>query len=68
MRYGKRGLSELRKGRSPLKAEILMTLDPDMDRNCCKRMAAACAGHVTEVRRFDHLPERLLALLRTLQQ
>lgn len=88
-----KGLSELRKGRSPLKAgillsdgkhtegpdpteiagryrrlEILMTLDHNMDRNCCQRMAAAGHGHVTEVRRYDHLPERLLALLRSLQQ
>lgn len=88
-----RGSSELRKGRAPLKAgilltdgsftegpdpqtaaggfrrlEILMTLDHNMDRECCRRMAHAGHGHITEVRRYRHLPERLLALIRALQQ
>lgn len=38
------------------------------DFDCCERMARAGRGHVTEVRRYGHLPERLLGLIRSLQQ
>ncbi|HUT23006.1 MAG TPA: vWA domain-containing protein [Sumerlaeia bacterium] len=48
--------------------EVLMTLDHNMDRDCCYRLARAGRGRVTEVRRYAHLPERLLGLLRNLRQ
>jgi len=48
--------------------EVLMIADRNMDQDCCERMARAGRGHVTEVRRYRHLPERLLTLLRALQR
>jgi Mg-chelatase subunit ChlD len=48
--------------------EVLMTEDYNMDRDACRRLAAAGHGHVTEVRRYRHLPDRLLELLRSLQR
>jgi Mg-chelatase subunit ChlD len=48
--------------------EVLMTEDYNMDRDACQRLAAAGHGHVTEVRRYRHLPDRLLELLRSLQR
>jgi Mg-chelatase subunit ChlD len=58
--------------------EVMMTVDPYVnfasserhrkDRDCCQRMAHAGRGHVTEVRSYRQLPERLLGLMRCLQQ
>ncbi|MEI6779604.1 MAG: vWA domain-containing protein [Verrucomicrobiota bacterium] len=58
--------------------EVMMTVDAYVnfassarhrrDLDCCERMARAGRGHVTEVRRYGHLPERLLGLIRSLQR
>ncbi len=58
--------------------EVMMTVDAYVnfaknerhrkDLDCCERMARAGRGHVTEVRSYRHLPERLLGLIRSLQQ
>ena len=48
--------------------EVMMTIDHNSDRDCCARMARAGKGHVTEVRRYKHLPEKLLGVIRSLQQ
>lgn len=89
----RRARAELRGGRAPLKAgilltdgqytegddpvpaarqfrrlEVLMTEDHNMDRACCEDLARAGHGHVTPVKRYGHLPDRILGLLRTLQR
>jgi Mg-chelatase subunit ChlD len=58
--------------------EVMMTVDPyvnfatsqrdRMDLECCQRMARAGRGRVNEVRHYHHMPERLLNLIRSLQQ
>lgn len=58
--------------------EVMMTIDPyvnfatskrdRMDLDCCQRMARAGRGRVTELRHYRHMPERLLSLIRSLQQ
>jgi Mg-chelatase subunit ChlD len=58
--------------------EVMMTVEAYVDYavserhrkdlDCCERMARAGRGRVTEVRRYRHLPERLLGVIRSLQR
>ncbi|MFP4379860.1 MAG: vWA domain-containing protein [Candidatus Sumerlaeia bacterium] len=48
--------------------EVMMTVDHNMDRDCCYQLARAGKGKVTEVKRYRHLPDRMLSLIRALQQ
>ena len=57
--------------------EIMITVDACVnfatnerhrrDLDCCGRMGRAGGGHVTEVRSYRHLPERLLGRICCLQ-